>query len=123
MFVAWGLTLPAAALVGALAEKVTGLGDWGTAVVAVFLIASSAAIWKISRREVVDASNVNDTEEPAGVVTTAIAAVAPPPAGSLADDLTATIPSPAPVSAPMPVPASVAVPESVAPAVPPAAAV
>lgn len=108
MFVAWGLTLPAAALVGALAESVTGLGDWGTGVVAVFLIASSAAIWKISRREVVDASNVNEHEEPAGVVTTAIAAVTPPPAGQIADDLTATIPSPAP--------------EPVAPAAPPAAA-
>ncbi|MBE8473231.1 inorganic phosphate transporter [Streptomyces justiciae] len=95
MFVAWGLTLPAAALVGALAESVCDLGDWGTAVVAVFLIASSAAIWKISRREVVDASNVNDTDEPAGVVTTAIAAVTPPPAGTVADDLSATIPAPA----------------------------
>lgn len=63
MFVAWGLTLPAAALVGALAESVTDLGDWGTAVVAVFLVACSAAIWKISRREVVDASNVNHTDE------------------------------------------------------------
>ncbi|MCI3277095.1 inorganic phosphate transporter [Streptomyces cylindrosporus] len=95
MFVAWGLTLPAAALVGALAESVTDLGDWGTAVVAVFLVASSAAIWKVSRREVVDASNVVGTEEPAGVVTTAIAAVTPPPAGSVAEDLTATIPAPA----------------------------
>ncbi|MDX3800727.1 inorganic phosphate transporter [Streptomyces sp. AK04-3B] len=99
MFVAWGLTLPAAALVGALAESVTGLGDWGTGVVAVFLIASSAAIWKISRREVVDASNVNESEEPAGVITTAIAMVAPPPTGMPAEDvttdLTATIPAPA----------------------------
>ncbi|MEU6258260.1 inorganic phosphate transporter [Streptomyces sp. NPDC047043] len=95
MLVAWVLTLPAAALVGALAESVTDLGDWGTGVVAVFLIASSAAIWKISRREVVDASNVNETEEPAGVVTTAIAAVTPPPAGTVTEDLTATIPAPA----------------------------
>ncbi|MDX3245179.1 inorganic phosphate transporter [Streptomyces sp. ME18-1-4] len=95
MFVAWGLTLPAAALVGALAESVTNLGDWGTAVVAVFLVASSAAIWKISRREVVDASNVNEPEESPGVITTAIAAVTPPPTGTVAEDLTATIPSPA----------------------------
>lgn len=123
MFVAWGLTLPAAALVGALAESVTDLGDWGTAVVAVFLIASSAAIWKISRREVVDASNVIDTEEPAGVVTAAIAAVTPPPTGTLPEglttDLTATIPAPAPTV----VPAIVPVVEPAAPAVPPAAAV
>jgi len=95
MLVAWVLTLPAAALVGAGAESVTDLGDWGTGVVAVFLVASSAAIWKISRREVVDASNVNDTDEPAGVVTTAIAAVTPPPAGTVAEDLTAMIPAPA----------------------------
>ncbi|MEU9153386.1 inorganic phosphate transporter [Streptomyces sp. NPDC048417] len=102
MVIAWVLTLPAAALVGALAESVTDLGDWGTAVVAVFLVASSAAIWKLSRREVVDSANVNDADgtEPAGVVTTAMAAVTPPPAGTVADDLTATIPSPAPSPAP-----------------------
>ncbi|MCG7206174.1 inorganic phosphate transporter, partial [Streptomyces arenae] len=98
MIVAWVLTLPAAALVGALAESVTDLGDWGTAAVAVFLVAASATIWKLSRREVVDSSNVLGTEagEPAGVVTTAIAAVTPPPAGQVTDGLTATIPAPAP---------------------------
>ncbi|MFE9447457.1 anion permease [Streptomyces sp. NPDC006739] len=112
MVVAWVLTLPAAAVVGALAESVTGLGDWGTALVAVFLVASSAAIWKISRREVVDASNVNEPEEPAGVVTTAIAAVTPPPTGTVTEGLTATIPAPVPT-----------VTDPVAPAVPPAAAV
>ncbi|MEW5351487.1 anion permease [Streptomyces sp. 16-176A] len=83
MAIAWVLTLPAAALVGAGAEAVTGLGDWGTALVAVFLVVSSAAIWKISRRQVVDHTNVTAapaaSEEPAGVVTQAIAAVAPPP--------------------------------------------
>ncbi|MCX5245057.1 inorganic phosphate transporter [Streptomyces sp. NBC_00201] len=112
MLVAWCLTLPAAALVGALAESVTDLGAWGTAVVAVFLIASSAAIWKLSRREVVDATNVNETEEPAGVVTTAIAAVARPPAGTVTEDLTATIPAPATAATTAP-----------DPAIPPAAAV
>jgi PiT family inorganic phosphate transporter len=111
MIVAWALTLPAAALVGALAESVTDLGDWGTAVVAVFLVAASAAIWKLSRREVVDHSNVNDAEEPAGVVTTAIVAVTPPPAGTVTEELTATIPSPAPA------------PATADPAAPPAAAV
>ncbi|MGW3108647.1 anion permease [Streptomyces sp. NPDC001100] len=114
MFVAWGLTLPAAALVGALAESVTDLGDWGTALVAVFLIASSTAIWLFSRRQVVDASNVNEFEEPAGVVTAAIAAVTPPPSVALSEGLTATIPSP-PVT-PAPVVKS-------DPATPPAAAV
>ncbi|MFF4701531.1 anion permease [Streptomyces sp. NPDC001288] len=95
MMVAWVLTLPAAAVVGALAESVTDLGDWGTAAVAVFLVASSATIWKLSRREVVDSANVNDTAEPAGVITAAMAAVTPPPAGPVTDGLTATIPSPA----------------------------
>ncbi|MFJ8603775.1 anion permease [Streptomyces shenzhenensis] len=97
MVVAWALTLPAAALVGALAETITDLGDWGTACVAVFLVAAAATIWRVSRREVVDHSNVNDTAEPAGVVTAAIAAVTPPAAGTPAAGLTATIPSP-PVS-------------------------
>ncbi|MGW2824835.1 anion permease [Streptomyces sp. NPDC001443] len=99
MFVAWGLTLPAAGLVGALAESVTNLGDWGTAAVAVFLIAASAAIWKVSRRETVDHNSVTASEEPAGVVTQAIAMVAPPPTGTVTENLTATIPSPA--AAPM----------------------
>ncbi|MET9435393.1 inorganic phosphate transporter [Streptomyces sp. NPDC006551] len=97
MFVAWGLTLPAAGLVAALSEYVTRQGDWGVMAVAAFLIASCTAIWFISRRQVVDHTNVNETEDEApGVVTTAIAAVTPPPAGTLTDDLKATIPSPAP---------------------------
>ncbi|MET8826172.1 inorganic phosphate transporter [Streptomyces sp. NPDC004610] len=94
MFVAWGLTLPAAAVVGALAEWVCRFGAWGTGLVAVFLIASSAWIWKLSRREVVDHTNVNDSDgdggsaagaggggpdEAPGVVTAAVAAVTPPP--------------------------------------------
>ncbi|MEU7566919.1 inorganic phosphate transporter [Streptomyces fradiae] len=119
MFVAWGLTLPAAGLVAALAELVARQGDWGIAVVTAFLVVSSAAIWFISRRQVVDHTNVNEVEEdagtgpaasaepaaePAGVVTTAIAAVTPPPAGTLAadpadpvgaDPLKTTIPAPA----------------------------
>lgn len=92
MFVAWGLTLPAAGLVAALSEYVTKQGDWGVAAVAVFLVASCAAIWFVSRRQVVDHTNVNDTdqaEEPAGVVTTAIAAVTPPPAGDLKTTISA----------------------------------
>ncbi|MFJ8809215.1 low-affinity phosphate transporter PitH [Streptomyces sp. NPDC102490] len=102
MFIAWGLTLPAAALVAALAEWVCRLGDWGTALVAVFLVASSFAIWRVSRREVVDHTNVVDGDaagarepEPAGVVTTAMAAVSPPPTG-VTEDLAATVPAAAP---------------------------
>ncbi|MFY1676335.1 MULTISPECIES: inorganic phosphate transporter [unclassified Streptomyces] len=93
MFVAWGLTLPAAALVAALAEWITGFGSWGTALVAGFLVVSSAAIWRISRREVVDHTNVNEhTAVEPDVVTNAMAAVVPPP--TVAGDHGVTIPSP-----------------------------
>ncbi|GAA2807750.1 inorganic phosphate transporter [Streptomyces showdoensis] len=109
MFVAWGLTLPAAGLVGAAAEFLTKQGTWGIAAVAVLLVAGSAVIWSLSRRKPVDHNNVTADDldapaapaEPAGVVTTAIAAVTPPPpAGSVAavadEDLKTTIPTPGP---------------------------
>ncbi|GGU88366.1 phosphate transporter [Streptomyces litmocidini] len=115
MFAAWGLTLPAAGLVGAGAEYVARQGDWGVYVVAAFLIASCVGIWLVSRRQVVDHNNVNDVDtdaEAAGVVTTAIAAVTPPPAGSVAavadEDLKTTIPAPVPTDpAAPPAPAAV----------------
>ncbi|APY88974.1 inorganic phosphate transporter [Streptomyces alfalfae] len=91
MFVAWGLTLPAAGLVGAGAEFLTQQGPWGIAATATLLVAGSAVIWVLSRRNAVDHTNVTADEirhdgdranaEPVGVVTTAIAAVTPPPAG------------------------------------------
>lgn len=101
MFVAWGLTLPAAGLVGALAELLTKQGTWGVIATGTLLIAGSAIIWVLSRRDIVDHNNVNDVDgdEPAGVVTNAMAAVTPPPAGPAAEtvtvtgDLTATIPA------------------------------
>ncbi|MEW1697711.1 anion permease [Streptomyces sp. NPDC093249] len=117
MFVAWGLTLPAAGLVGAGAEFLTKQGPWGIAATAAVLIGGSAYIWVLSRRKPVDHHNVNEVEsdapaEPAGVVTTAMAAVTPPPpAGSFAAvtdaDLKATIPAPAPIDPSAP-PASAA---------------
>ncbi|MEU2153464.1 inorganic phosphate transporter [Streptomyces sp. NPDC019396] len=104
MFVAWGLTLPAAGLVGAAAEFLTSQGAWGTAAVAVLLVAGSAAIWVLSRRKPVDHTNVTSDEitEAPGVVTTAIAAVTPPPTVAAAEELKATIPAPASESAPAP---------------------
>ncbi|MFD7611740.1 anion permease [Streptomyces sp. NPDC059828] len=104
MFVAWGLTLPAAGLVGAAAEFLTSQGAWGTATVAVLLVAGSAAIWALSRRKPVDHTNVTADEitEAPGVVTTAIAAVTPPPTVAAAEELKATIPAPASESAPAP---------------------
>ncbi|GAA2924785.1 inorganic phosphate transporter [Streptomyces enissocaesilis] len=113
MFVAWGLTLPAAGLVAAGSEFVTKQGDWGVAAVAVFLVASCVAIWFISRRQVVDHTNVNDVDagddEPAGVVTTAMAAVTVPPtaAAIAAEELKTTIPAPAGSSAEPASPAAV----------------
>ncbi|MET9360729.1 anion permease [Streptomyces sp. NPDC006632] len=107
MAVAWILTLPAAALVGAGAEFLTRQGTWGIAAVAVLLIAGSGVIWKLSRRQPVDHHSVTPDEapaaEPVGVVTTAIAAVAPPPTAlAVATDLRATIQAPAPVDPPTP---------------------
>lgn len=109
MFVAWGLTLPAAGLVGAGAEFLTKQGPWGIAATAAILIGGSAVIWALSRRDAIDHTNVTDDEiggttkdaEPAGVVTTAIAAVSPPPVGTTAtadapseDQVKATVSAP-----------------------------
>ncbi|MER5908442.1 inorganic phosphate transporter [Streptomyces mirabilis] len=102
MFVAWGLTLPAAGLAGASAEFLTKQGTWGIVLTGALLVAGAGTIWKLSRRQPVTVDNVNDVHdvdaEPAGVVTTAIAAVTPPPAGpvtgDLSGDLKTTIPSP-----------------------------
>ncbi|MFE2514723.1 inorganic phosphate transporter [Streptomyces mirabilis] len=97
MFIAWGLTLPAAGLAGASAEFLTKQGTWGIVLTGALLVAGAGTIWKLSRRQPVTVDNVNDAE-PAGVVTTAIAAVTPPPAGpvtgDLSGDLKTTIPSP-----------------------------
>lgn len=102
MFIAWGLTLPAAGLVGAGAEFLTKQGPWGIAVTAVILVGGSFAIWVASRRQPVDHTNVNDTDgdEPQGVVTTAIAAVQPPPIGVPASEPELISSIPAPASAP-----------------------
>jgi PiT family inorganic phosphate transporter len=72
MFVAWGLTLPAAGLVGAVChwlESAIG-GTAGTLAVFTVLVASSAAIWVASRRKPVDHTNVNekwDEDKGAGI--------------------------------------------------------
>ncbi|WP_406167312.1 anion permease [Streptomyces sp. NBC_00996] len=97
MFVAWVLTLPAAGLAGASAEFLTKQGTWGIVATGVLLVAGAGVIWTLSRRQPVTVDNVNDVAEPAGVITTAIAAVTPPPAGSIATadtDLKTTIPAP-----------------------------
>ncbi len=74
MLAAWGLTLPAAGLVGAfcfwLQATIGGVG--GIAAVFALLIGVSAAIWIASRRKPISADNVNDEwdgdETPTAVV-------------------------------------------------------
>ncbi|WP_431963587.1 inorganic phosphate transporter [Actinacidiphila sp. bgisy160] len=86
MSAAWALTLPAAGLVAAAAALLADQGDLGVTAVAVLALAACTAIWIASRRKPVDHTNVNEAEahgtaaEP-GVITTAIAAVIPPPPG------------------------------------------
>ncbi|MGH8918558.1 MAG: inorganic phosphate transporter, partial [Actinomycetes bacterium] len=64
MVIAWLLTLPAAAVVGALAGRVAGTGTTGTVVVAVAGLAIGGGIYALSRLQPVGAHNVN--EVPAG---------------------------------------------------------
>jgi PiT family inorganic phosphate transporter len=64
MALAWLLTLPAAAAVGAVAAWLAGTGTVGTVVVALVTIAAAAGIYAASRRSPVDAHNVNDVPAP-----------------------------------------------------------
>jgi PiT family inorganic phosphate transporter len=66
MAVAWVVTLPAAGLVGALAEAVaSGLGTTlGVVVLFAVLVVGAAALYGASRRNAVHADNVNDDWEP-----------------------------------------------------------
>ncbi|HCA85876.1 MAG TPA: phosphate transporter [Streptomyces sp.] len=95
MFIAWGLTLPAAGLVAGLAALLAGQGEWGVALVAVLALGIGGAIWAKSRQERVDHNNVNEVEIPAehpagteeeseGIVTAAVRAVSPPPTSAAA---------------------------------------
>ena len=63
MLIAWLLTLPAAALVAALAAWLTGLGDGGIIAVVLILIVCAVAIKILASRNHVSSANVNDTHE------------------------------------------------------------
>ena len=63
MALAWLLTLPSAAIVGAVAAWVASTGTVGTIVVALFLVAVAGGIYAASRRRPVTADNVNDVPE------------------------------------------------------------
>jgi PiT family inorganic phosphate transporter len=71
MAVAWLLTLPAAAVVGAVAAWVASTGTVGTVVVAIALVASAAGIYAASRRNPITAHNVNDVPAPVPATTNA----------------------------------------------------
>jgi PiT family inorganic phosphate transporter len=60
MAMAWLFTLPVAAVVGGLSGKLASSGNAGTLVVAVLATVVIGGIWIYSRRDVVDADNVND---------------------------------------------------------------
>lgn len=62
MLAAWGMTLPAAGLVGAVCFWIqhVGGGLFGTGIVFALLVGTSVAIWVASRRKPVDHSNVNE---------------------------------------------------------------
>jgi PiT family inorganic phosphate transporter len=64
MAIAWLLTLPSAAIVGAVAGRVAETGTAGTVVVALAGVAFGAGIYALSRRQPITARNVNDL--PAG---------------------------------------------------------
>ena len=61
MAVAWLLTLPAAAVVGALAGQTASQGTAGVLVVAVAGAAVAAGCWVVSRRNPIGAHNVNES--------------------------------------------------------------
>ncbi|MFM8926771.1 MAG: anion permease [Rhodoluna sp.] len=58
IFLGWLLTLPAAALVGALSAYLTMQGDWGLIVDGLLTAAVAAAIFTISRRNKITSTNV-----------------------------------------------------------------
>ncbi|MDF4249809.1 inorganic phosphate transporter [Streptomyces sp. WMMB303] len=130
MIVGWALTLPAAGGIAAGAALLAGQGDWGVTTVAVLALALCGAIWARSRRAPVDHTNVNGDSStaveptgipgpaaeptaepapvsvPAGVVTTAVRAVAPPPppagvaVGSAEEAAASETPAPHPTDRP-----------------------
>jgi len=61
MAIAWTLTLPSAAIIGALAAQVALTGTLGTIAVAGVAIASG--IYVLSRRNPIDSHNVNEAPE------------------------------------------------------------
>jgi len=72
MAMAWLFTLPAAAVVGALAGQVASSGNFGVVIVAVLAVVASAGIYAASRRRPVTPENVNDDPASTPATTTAV---------------------------------------------------
>ncbi|WP_370947006.1 anion permease [Amycolatopsis sp. cg5] len=64
MVLAWLLTLPAAAIVGAVAAAVATKGDWGTLLVGVAGVGIAIAIYLVSKRNPVDPNSIAEQPEP-----------------------------------------------------------
>ncbi len=60
MLVAWLVTFPAAGAIGAIACALAKCGLWGTVLVAVIAAAGAFVIWRLSKRNPVTSTNVND---------------------------------------------------------------
>jgi inorganic phosphate transporter, PiT family len=60
MALAWLVTLPAAAAIGAVASRVARTGTAGIVVVALCGLAAAAGLWLVARRDQVTADNVNE---------------------------------------------------------------
>jgi PiT family inorganic phosphate transporter len=72
MAIAWTLTLPSAAIVGGVAAQVALISTLGTILVALVAIAIAAGIYLLSRRDPIDAENVDDVPvDPTAVPTAA----------------------------------------------------
>jgi PiT family inorganic phosphate transporter len=64
MVVAWAVTMPASALVGAATSYIAAKGPGGVVVVTIGGIGCCLAIYAASRRNPVSARNVNDVAAP-----------------------------------------------------------
>ncbi|GAA1569979.1 inorganic phosphate transporter [Kribbella hippodromi] len=71
MAVAWLLTLPAAAVVGALSGEVADSGNLGVVIIAILAVAAGGAIYAASRRRPVTSENVNEYPSSTTPATTA----------------------------------------------------
>ncbi len=62
MVLAWALTLPAAAIVGAVAAEVSTLGTWGTVLVGLAGVVVALGIYLASKRNPVNANSIHEPE-------------------------------------------------------------